>query len=47
MVLPPGVERELRVAARKRGTYWLRFCAALAVTLIRIRGHSGHYFSRI
>ena len=33
MVLLPVVERELRVAARKRGTYWLRFFAALAVTL--------------
>jgi len=36
MVLLPVVERELRVAARKRGTYWLRFFAALAVTLIWI-----------
>jgi len=47
MVLPPGVERELRVAARKSSTYWPRFCAALAVTLIWLTGHSGHYFSRI
>ncbi len=31
MTILPIVERELRVAARKRGTYWLRFFAALAV----------------
>ncbi|HEX4645216.1 MAG TPA: ABC transporter permease subunit [Verrucomicrobiae bacterium] len=30
----PIVERELRVAARKRGTYWFRFFAALAVLII-------------
>ncbi|HTL17048.1 MAG TPA: hypothetical protein VL793_07415 [Patescibacteria group bacterium] len=47
MVLPPGVERELRVAARKSSTYWLRLCAALAVALIWITGHWGCYFSRV
>src|SRR5882762_9334344 len=31
MTLLPIVERELRVAARQRGTYWLRSGVALAV----------------
>ena len=34
MQLLPVVGRELRVASRKPGTYWLRFFAALAVILI-------------
>jgi ABC-type transport system involved in cytochrome c biogenesis permease component len=34
MQLLPIVGRELRVASRKPGTYWLRFFAALAVVLI-------------
>jgi ABC-type transport system involved in cytochrome c biogenesis permease component len=34
MIFLPIVERELRVAARKRGTYWFRFFAALAVLII-------------
>jgi ABC-type transport system involved in cytochrome c biogenesis permease component len=34
MTFLPIVERELRVTARKPGTYWLRFFAALAVILI-------------
>jgi len=34
MVWLPVVERELRVAARKRSTYWVRLLALLAVTLV-------------
>jgi ABC-type transport system involved in multi-copper enzyme maturation permease subunit len=34
MTFLPIVERELRVAARKRGTYWFRFFAAMAVLVI-------------
>lgn len=34
MIFLPIVDRELRVAARKRGTYWFRFFAALAVLVI-------------
>ena len=34
MIFLPIVERELRVAARKRGTYWFRVFAALAVLVI-------------
>src|SRR5882724_9517700 len=34
MKLLPVVGRELRVASRKPGTYWLRFFAALALILI-------------
>ena len=42
MTFLPIVERELRVAARKPATYWLRFGAALVVvvlSLIQIVGH--------
>lgn len=34
MTLLPVVERELRVAARRRATHWMRFLAALAVVSI-------------
>jgi len=34
MTLLPVVERELRVAARKRSTFWIRIAAALAALLI-------------
>src|SRR5690349_4841562 len=33
MTLLPIVERELRTAARRKGTHWLRFVAALLVIL--------------
>jgi ABC-type transport system involved in multi-copper enzyme maturation permease subunit len=36
MTFLPIVERELRVAAWRRGTYWLRFFAALAVITIAL-----------
>src|SRR5437867_7526419 len=34
MTLLPVIERELRVRARNRATYWTRFAAALLGTLI-------------
>src|SRR5690349_9500047 len=34
MTFPPIVARELRVAARKSGTYWTRFLVAGAAVLI-------------
>jgi len=34
MIVLPIVERELRVAARRRGTYWMRIIAALAGILV-------------
>jgi len=34
MAILPIVERELRVAARRPGTYWTRCCAASTVTLL-------------
>src|SRR5207244_11621170 len=34
MTFLPIVERELRVAARKRGTYWLRVVTSVAAMLI-------------
>src|SRR5258707_4763122 len=42
MQLLPIVGRELRVASRKAGTYWLRFFAALAVILIFLFALLGH-----
>src|SRR5713226_2349443 len=36
MTLLPIVARELRVAARRRGTYWLRTGAALVVIVVGI-----------
>src|SRR5688500_7979745 len=36
MTFLPIVERELRVASRRAGTYWLRFFAALAVLVVWI-----------
>ena len=34
MIFLPVVDRELRVAARKRSTFWIRIAAALVLTLI-------------
>ena len=34
MILLPIVDRELRVSARRAGTYWLRFWMALVVLVI-------------
>ncbi len=34
MNLLPLVERELRVAARRKGTYWTRFGAVLGVLVV-------------
>src|SRR6195256_1469044 len=34
MIVLPNVERELRVAARRRGTYWMRVTAALVAIVV-------------